>query len=190
MIPVEVKKISFYPPSKGYAVFLQEVGGNHRKLPVIVGSFEAQSIALAMEKVDTPRPMTHDLLTSILEEMEIHVKAVVITNLSEGTYYAGIRIDLDGDEETEIDSRPSDAIAVALRLGIPIFVDKIVMNEASVNEDDCSDRSFEELVHGHDNNRQKILEEKMRKAIDDEEYEKAAEIRDELGQIKKSTSSI
>ena len=143
-----------------------------------------------MEKVDTPRPMTHDLLTSILEEMEIHVKAVVITNLSEGTYYASIRIDLDGDQETEVDSRPSDAIAVALRLGIPIFVDKIVMNEASVNEDDCSDRSFEELVHGHDNNRQKILEEKMRKAIDDEEYEKAAEIRDELGQIKKSTSSI
>lgn len=191
MIPVEVKRISFYPPSKGYAVFLQEIGGNHRKLPVIVGSFEAQSIALAMEKVDTPRPMTHDLLTSILEEMEIDVKAVVITNLSEGTYYAGIRIYLDGDEETEVDSRPSDAIAVALRLSIPIFVEDIVMNEASVNEDDYSSGgSFEELVHGHDNNRQKILEEKLIEAIDDEEYEKAAEIRDELGQIKKSTPSI
>ncbi|MBF89120.1 MAG: hypothetical protein CMG75_05545 [Candidatus Marinimicrobia bacterium] len=180
MIPVEVTKISFYPPSKGYAVFLQEIAGENRKLPVIVGSFEAQSIALAMEKVDTPRPMTHDLLTSILEEMEIHVKAVIITDLSEGTFYAGIRIDLNGEDETEVDSRPSDAIAVALRLGIPIFVEDIVMKEASVNGEDYSGGSFEELVHGHDNNKQKILEEKLKKAIDDEEYEKAAEIRDQL----------
>ena len=113
MIPVEVTRISFYPPSKGYAVELQEIGGGERKLPVIVGSFEAQAIALAMEKVDTHRPMTHDLLTAILEEMEVDVKAVVVTHLSDGTFFAGIRIDLDGDDETEVDSRPSDAIAVA-----------------------------------------------------------------------------
>lgn len=190
MIPVEVTRISFYPPSKGYAVVLQEIGGEERKLPVIVGAFEAQSIALAREKVDTPRPMTHDLLTAILEELEVHVKAVVVTNLSEGTYYAGIRIDLDGEDETEVDSRPSDAIAVALRLGAPIFVDEEVMSEAGVEDDEQSGVSFEELVHGHDNNRRKILEEKLQKAVEDEEYEKAAEIRDQLGAIERKTPSV
>ena len=189
MVPVEVTRISFYPPSKGYAVVLQEIGGEKRKLPVVVGSFEAQSIALAMEKVDTPRPMTHDLLASILEEMEVHVKAVVVTNLAEGTYYAGIRIDLDGEDETEVDSRPSDAIAMALRLGAPIFVDEAVMNEAGVEDEDQSTITFEELVHGHDNNK-KILEEKLKQAIDDEEYERAAEIRDQLGKYQKGTTSV
>ena len=190
MIPVEVTRISFYPPSKGYAVVLQEIGGDERKLPVIVGSFEAQSIALAMEKVDTPRPMTHDLLTSILEQMEVDVKAVVLTHLSEGTFFAGIRIDIDGDDEAEVDSRPSDAIAVALRLGAPIFVDEAVMNEAGVEDEEQSSVSFEELMHSHDNNRRNILEDKLQKAIDDEEYERAAKIRDQLMELEKGASKV
>tara|TARA_B100000929_G_scaffold97277_1_gene76324 strand:+ start:151 stop:723 length:573 start_codon:yes stop_codon:yes gene_type:complete len=190
MIPVEVTRISFYPPSKGYAVVLQEIGGGERKLPVIVGSFEAQAIALAMEKVDTPRPMTHDLLTTILEEMEVDVKAVVVTHLSDGTFFAGIRIDLDGDDETEVDSRPSDAIAVALRLGAPIFVDDSVMKEAGVEDEEQSSVSFEELVHSHDNNRRKILEEKLQEAVEDEEYEQAAKIRDQLMELEKGASRV
>lgn len=189
MIPVEVTRISFYPPSKGYAVVLQEIGGERRKLPVIVGSFEAQAIALAMEKVDTPRPMTHDLLSTILEEVEVDVKVVVITHLSDGTFYAGIRIDLDGKDETEIDSRPSDAIAIALRLGAPIFVAEEVLEEAGIEDDEDSVVSFEELVHGHDSNRRRILEQKLQAAIDEEEYEKAAEIRDQLGTLQGGSST-
>ena len=169
---------------------LQEIGGGERKLPVIVGSFEAQAIALAMEKVDTPRPMTHDLLTAILEEMEVDVKAVVVNHLSDGTFFAGIRIDLDGDDETEVDSRPSDAIAVALRLGAPIFVDESVMKEAGVEDEEQSSVSFEELVHSHGNNRRKILEEKLQEAVEGEEYEQAAKIRDQLMELEKGTSRV
>ncbi|MFQ6616852.1 MAG: bifunctional nuclease domain-containing protein [Fidelibacterota bacterium] len=180
MIPVEVTKISFYPPSKGYAVVLQEVGGKKRKLPVIVGSFEAQAIALALENVDTPRPMTHDLITTILQEVSVNVKEVVITHLAEGTFYAEIRVESDGMERCEVDSRPSDAIAIALRLGTPILVSDSVMTEAGLREESHPDWSgFEELQHGGENSR-RYLEEQLQKAIDEEEYEVAAEIRDKI----------
>lgn len=179
MIPVEVTKISFYPPSKGYAVVLQEMGGKKRKLPVIVGSFEAQAIALALENVDTPRPMTHDLIATILQEVSVNVKEVVITHLAEGTFFAEIRVESDGMENGEVDSRPSDAIAIALRLGAPILVSESVMAEAGLQEESPADFGFEELRHGSENSK-RYLEEQLQKAIDEEKYEVAAEIRDKI----------
>ncbi|MFQ6673783.1 MAG: bifunctional nuclease domain-containing protein [Fidelibacterota bacterium] len=184
MIPVEVTKISFYPPSKGYAVVLQEVGGERRKLPVIVGSFEAQAIALALENVDTPRPMTHDLISTILQEVSIHIKEVVITHLADGTFFAEIRVEANGSERRDVDSRPSDAIAIALRLGAPILVSENVMAEAGLREDAQAEFGFEELRHGIENSRQ-FLEDQLQKAIEQEEYETAAEIRDKIQRLEK-----
>ncbi|MAG20873.1 MAG: bifunctional nuclease family protein [Candidatus Marinimicrobia bacterium] len=184
MIPVEVTKISFYPPSKGYAVVLQEIGGQGRKLPVIVGSFEAQAIALAMENVETPRPMTHDLISTILEEIEIDVSEVIITSLTDGTFFAELRVMANGAGERKIDSRPSDAIAIALRLGSTILVEENVMTEAGLRDDVESEFSFEEQPHGFDLSK-KSLEDELRRAIDEEEYEKAAELRDEIIKLSK-----
>ncbi|MFQ6608141.1 MAG: bifunctional nuclease domain-containing protein [Fidelibacterota bacterium] len=184
MIPVEVTRISFYPPSKGYAVVLQEIGGANRRLPVIVGSFEAQSIALALENVDTPRPMTHDLVCSILIETNAGLSAVSITDLSDGTFFAEMKINSKSTGERTVDSRPSDAIAVALRLDAPIFVAESVMDAAGLEEDVEEEQNFDSrsrprgLTH-------KILQEKLQKAIDEEEYEQAAILRDKIMELEK-----
>lgn len=179
MIPVEVTKISFYPPSKGYAVILQEIGGQGRRLPVIVGSFEAQAIALALENVETPRPMTHDLISTILQEVKVDIRQVVITHLSDGTFFAQIRVESEQGGRSDIDTRPSDAIAIALRLESPIFVSEIVMAEAGVVGDSATGLGFEELRHGSEYSRQ-YLEDQLQKAIEEEEYEVAAELRDKI----------
>ncbi len=184
MIPVDVTRISFYPPSKGYAVILQEVGGENRRLPVIVGSFEAQSIALALENVDTPRPMTHDLVCKILIETNVGLSAVSITDLSDGTFFAEMKINSNSTGEKIIDSRPSDAIAVALRLDAPIFVAVSVMDVAGLEEETEEDREFEESSYSRGLS-QKMLQEKLQKAIDEEEYEQAAIIRDKIMEIEK-----
>ena len=184
MVPVEVTKISFYPPSKGYAVILREIGGQRRKLPVIVGSFEAQAIALALEKVETPRPMTHDLLSTILQETEVDIKQVAITHLADGTFFAEMTVETDHRGKCDIDTRPSDAIAIALRLGSPIFVSDLVMAEAGVLGESEPEFSFEELPHASENSRH-YLEEQLQKAIEEEEYEIAAEIRDKIERLDK-----
>ena len=184
MIPVEVTKISFYPPSKGYAVVLQEIGEHGRKLPVIVGSFEAQAIALALENVHTPRPMTHDLITTILQEVDVIIKHVAITHLTDGTFFAEIRVESNHTGKCNIDTRPSDAIAIALRFGSPIFVSELVMSEAGVIGTSETALSFEELRHDSEHSKQ-YLEEQLQKAIEEEEYEVAAEIRDKILKLEK-----
>ena len=121
MIAVKVNKISFHPPSRSYAVILKEIDGE-RRLPVIVGAFEAQSIALALEYMETPRPLTHDLIGNIIKGIGSKLKTVKITTLKEGVFFASLEISGDGIGERSIDSRPSDALAVALRLQAPILV--------------------------------------------------------------------
>jgi len=121
MIPVKVQKISFHPPSRSYAVILKEIQGE-RRLPVIVGAFEAQSIALALEFMETPRPLTHDLVGNIIKGVDGKLNAIMITELNEGVFYARLEISGECIGERSIDSRPSDALAVALRLQSPIFV--------------------------------------------------------------------
>ena len=188
MIPVEVIKIFFYAPSKGYAVILQEIGGEKRKLPVIVGSYEAQAIALALEGVEPPRPLTHDLTSAMVKSLNINFQKVVISNLEEGTFYADIYVRPDENGELKIDSRPSDAVALALRLSSPIFVEEKVMDEAGVLEDSESDFVFED---SQDNayDVKKGLENQLQKAIEEEEYEMAATLRDKIIKLKDKESS-
>jgi len=189
MINVELNKIIFYPPSKGYAVILKEVGGA-RQLPIIVGVFEAQSIALAIEQVKMPRPMTHDLFVRILTRMGISVQEVAINDLIDGTFYAQIM--LKGKTEasiTMVDSRPSDAIALALRVDADILVSEAVMNEAGqllkvsdireqkpLDEDPFEDELLDRLVE---------LKTKLQIAIDEENYELAAQLRDQISSLEK-----
>ncbi|MEE9465858.1 MAG: bifunctional nuclease domain-containing protein [Candidatus Neomarinimicrobiota bacterium] len=191
MIQVQVEKISFYPPSKGYAVLLKESLGS-RYLPVIVGSFEAQSIALALEEVQMPRPMTHDLFCNILEELNIEIREVLISDLTEGTFFSKISM-LSEMGSGEVDARPSDAIALALRVGAPIYVSETVMDEASVREvtepvgteaeSDTEPPPKEAEAH------LKKLEERLAQAVIDEEYETAAVIRDKIKQIHAENSN-
>lgn len=180
-LQVEIAKISFYPPSKGYAVILKEVDGE-RQLPVIVGAFEAQAIALAIEGIEMPRPMTHDLLSNLLETLEVEVKEIVINKLVEGTFYAKIYTESFQLGEREIDSRPSDAIALALRVNAPVFVNKKVMQEAGVilaDQEEIEEFKFDSA----DMTKGALIQEELDKAIDVENYELAAKLRDKLNSL-------
>lgn len=193
MIQVQVQKISFYPPSKGYAVLLKESLGD-RYLPVIVGSFEAQSIALALEEVQMPRPMTHDLFCNIMDEFTLEISEVVISELMDGTFFS--KISMVGQLGAhDIDARPSDAIALALRVGAPIYVLESVMDEASVREvtelaanmaAKDADSGNADTLMPHEYLKQ--LEEQLTQAVGEEEYEKAAELRDKIKRIQTETS--
>lgn len=180
-LQVEIAKISFYPPSKGYAVILKELDGE-RQLPVIVGAFEAQAIALAIEGIEMPRPMTHDLLSNLLETLEVEVKEIVINKLVEGTFYAKIYTESFQLGERVIDSRPSDAIALALRVNAPVFVNKKVMQEAGVilaEQEEIEEFKFDSV----DATKGALLQEELDKAIDVENYELAAKLRDKLNAL-------
>ena len=135
-------------PTNQPIVLLREAEGE-RFLPIWIGQAEAAAIALALQGVVTPRPMTHDLLKNILEEMAVQVQNIVITELREGTFYAVINMQRNGTAY-EISSRPSDAIALAVRLNCKIFASEEVLNEASIlipsGDDDEEVEKFREFL--------------------------------------------
>ncbi|MBI5675338.1 MAG: bifunctional nuclease family protein [Nitrospirae bacterium] len=123
---MKIDGLLFDPRSNMYILLLREING-HDTLPIWIGKPEADSIALAMGKIVTPRPMTHDLIKNVVSELKMKITKIVITDIIENTYYAGIYVD-QGEEEIVIDSRPSDAIAVAIRVNAPIFVEEHVIS--------------------------------------------------------------
>ncbi len=187
-IPVEIIGLSTSPSSGGaYALVLGEMDGN-RRLPIIIGAFEAQAIALELEKIQSPRPMTHDLLRDTFEAVGGEVVDVVIDELKEGTFFAKIRFIHDG-EEGQLDSRPSDAVALAVRVDAPIYVAPLVLEEAGIPTDDegvsalTSSNAPEEESSPMLSHLER-MERQLAKAIEDEDYEKAARLRDEIAQMK------
>ena len=178
MIPVKVQKISFHPPSRSYAVILSEIDGT-RKLPVIVGAFEAQSIALALESMDTPRPLTHDLIGLLIKEVEANLVAVRITSLEEGVFYATLDINGKITGKRSVDSRPSDAIAVGLRMQAPIMIAEKLFDEAGIEDED-------EDIPGETSTSLSVkeLEDRLQVAVEGEKYEVAAKIRDQIKELK------
>ena len=191
---VEVKRISYYPPSKGYAVLLQEKDSN-RSLPIIVGSNEAQAIALYLEGVDMPRPMTHDLLINVLDLLESDIKRVTIARMKNGTFFAEIEVLNSQVGDIRIDSRPSDAIAVALRTMTPIYVSEEVMERAGIDNFSTGSEiaetvSSDELLKETADEGSAIenLAEALEKAISEEEYEVAARLRDRIKQLEKKST--
>ena len=191
---VEVKRISYYPPSKGYAVLLQEKDGT-RSLPIIVGSSEAQAIALYLEGVDMPRPMTHDLLINVLETLESEINRVSIARMDNGTFFAEIEVTNVQVGEIVIDSRPSDAIAIALQTLTPIYVSDEVMDRAGIDNFSTESEVAEpitstELTKAESG--ETVLEnlnEALEKAITEEEYEMAARLRDRIKQLERESTS-
>ena len=135
MIPVKVEKISYHPSSRSYAVLLKDERSD-LFLPILVGSFEAQSIALAIEVVDTPRPLTHDLICDLITKVDGKLLAVNISKLNDGVFYASLKLSGDNFGTKTIDARPSDAISIALRLNAQIYVTAEVIEEAGVGEDE------------------------------------------------------
>ena len=191
---VEVKRISYYPPSKGYAVLLQEKDSN-RSLPIIVGSNEAQAIALYLEGVDMPRPMTHDLLINVLDLLESDIKQITIARMKNGTFFAEIEVLNSQVGDIMIDSRPSDAIAVALRTMTPIYVSEEVMERAGIDNFSTGSEiaetvSSDELLKETADEGSAIenLAEALEKAISEEEYEVAARLRDRIKQLEKKST--
>jgi bifunctional DNase/RNase len=188
---VDIIGLSTSPSSGGaYALVLGEVEGN-RRLPIIIGAFEAQAIALELEKIQPPRPMTHDLLRDTFEAVDVEVTEVVIDELREGTFFAKIRYRHNG-EEHQLDSRPSDAVALAVRVDAPIFVAPMVLDEAGIVAEDESDISSlaeqaeetsgteEEEMGGTELEK---MQKKLEKAVEEEDYERAAELRDEIQRL-------
>ncbi len=128
MLEMKVKGLALDPSTNTPIVILEDLE-EERALPIWVGIFEANAIALEMESVPTPRPMTHDLIKNILEGIQAEVSRIVVNDLQDNTFYAVILLSFNGTEVT-IDARPSDAIALALRVDAPIFVAKKVLDEA------------------------------------------------------------
>src|SRR5271170_4521776 len=142
-VEMTIRGLMLDPVTNMPIIILKDVAGDS-VLPIWVGAFEAQAIALEMEKVTTPRPMTHDLIKNVLTGLETQVHKVVVTELREDTFYAVIWLERGG-EVVSVDSRPSDALALALRVDCPIFVDEIVLKN-SKQAANMSDRvSAEEL---------------------------------------------
>jgi len=177
MIPVHVDKISYHPSSRSYAVLLRQKN-SEKVLPILVGSFEAQSIALALEVVETPRPLTHDLICEMIKNIDAKLISVNISKLDDGIFYAKLKIKGQKFGIKEIDSRPSDAISIALRLNAQIYVSPEVIKEAGVKDENISEESSIIPKYSIED-----LELKLKKAVEKEEYEKAAKIRDKLREL-------
>lgn len=149
MIELELVGVRVELPTNQPIVLLRETGGD-RFLPIWVGAVEATSIAFALQGVSTPRPMTHDLMKNLLDELSVQVDRIVVTELREGTFYAEIQMVQSG-QHVNVSSRPSDAIALAVRATIPIFAEEEVLTEAGIpiDEDDEDDEveRFKEFLN-------------------------------------------
>ena len=170
--------------SGAYALVLAETDGN-RRIPIIIGAVEAQAIAINLEGLKPPRPLTHDLFTTVLSTFDIHLTEVFIHAFEEGIFYAEMKLTSEKGNFS-IDSRTSDAIALALRCSCPIFTTEEVMSQTGILidfEDSDEEAAAEDELDEHsvyDEFTVDELNEMLDKAIHDEEYEKASVIRDEI----------
>ncbi|HEX7072160.1 MAG TPA: bifunctional nuclease family protein [Rhodothermales bacterium] len=187
-IQVDIIGLSTSPSSGGaYALVLGEMNGN-RRLPIIIGAFEAQAIALELEKIQPPRPMTHDLLRDMFDALGAEVMEVVIDELREGTFFAKIRYSHDGGEG-QLDSRPSDAVALAVRCEAPIYVAPGVLDEAGIPTEEEGVASLAQPEPQQEEAAEPLtkvekMEQQLEKAIQDEDYERAARLRDEIARLR------
>ncbi|SDG69978.1 bifunctional nuclease family protein [Psychroflexus sediminis] len=196
---LSIKGISYSQTQNGaYALLLSDMDSN-RQLPIVIGAFEAQSIAIALEKeIKPPRPLTHDLFKTFADRFQVLVKQVIIHKLVDGIFYSSLVCERDGIEET-IDARTSDAIALALRFDAPIYTYKNILDKAGIflsdKNQDTDIYSSDHIQHTGDVEQEekkssfksefsqmttKKLNELLEKAVNDEDYERAAKIRDEI----------
>jgi bifunctional DNase/RNase len=189
-IALEITGMSYSQSQSGaYALILGEKGGQ-RKLPIIIGTFEAQSIALGLEKMKPARPMTHDLFKNFADKFQITIKEVIINKFENGVFHA-LLICESINGITEIDARSSDAIALAIRFQCPVFTYESILDEAGIvldDEKDVAQNIPEEKKTGKEEFSEYLtdeLEEMLQIAVQNEEYEKASELRDEIRRRKR-----
>jgi len=196
LVRLNIKGISYSQTQSGaYALVLSEEEGN-RTLPIVIGAFEAQSIAIALEKeIKPPRPLTHDLFKTFADRFHIKIKQVIIHKLVDGVFYSSLICERDNIEEI-IDTRTSDAIALATRFNAPIYTYENILDKAGIYlkmKDELSpgkedDSDIEKLIEDTEPVKKstfskislKQLNEKLEKAVQDEDYELAAKLRDEI----------
>jgi bifunctional DNase/RNase len=183
-VKVEIIGLSYSQSQTGaYALILGVVGENKR-LPIIIGGFEAQAIAIELEKMKPARPLTHDLFKSFADEFGITIKEVVINKFQEGIFYSLLVCEKDG-ETTFIDSRTSDAVALALRFNCPVYCERSIIDEAGIDMNieemgDLDSEPIEDSTTPYGTHTLEELEELLQKAVEEENYEEASKIRDEI----------
>lgn len=199
-IKLNVKGLSYSQTQTGaYALVLGEEHGD-RRLPIIIGGFEAQSIAIALEKdMDPPRPLTHDLFKSFADRFSIGLKQVIIHKLQDGVFYSVLVCEQDGQEQS-LDARTSDAVSLAIRFNAPIYTYEEILEKAGViltegespkkeTEEDQSELKEEKIAPKKKSSAKEgllstlsleALNKELQKAVANEDYEKAAKIRDEI----------
>jgi len=190
-IKLEIIGMSYSQSQSGaYALILGEIGGK-RRLPIIIGGFEAQAIAIELEKMKPSRPLTHDLFKSFSETFNITFREVVINKFIEGVFHAEL-VCLDGQKEYRIDARTSDAVALALRFHCPIYTyEKIMATAGIIVEEKKTEAGKAKPVGGeksknlYEQYTTSELKELLQKTVEKEEYEKASKIRDEINKRKK-----
>lgn len=187
---MQVVGLAAAPQNSGsYALILSEVGGD-RRLTILIGQEPANSIAIELEAIRPNRPITHDLLKSVIEHLGARLVEVTITGLHEGTYYAVMKLD---NSPNEIDARPSDAIAVAVRFGAPIYILESVLEQAAnmVADDDLTSGPEEaESESARPLTRREQLENELEEAVNREDYEVAARIRDEIVRLDRAGTDL
>jgi hypothetical protein len=191
-IKLKVMGISYSQTQSGaYALLLIEENGE-RRIPIIIGGFEAQAIVIKLENLEPPRPLTHDLIKKIADQFNINIVEVMIYKLEEGVFYSKL-ICNNGEKEYSIDSRTSDAVAIALRFGCPIFIDDDILERAQLTNAPSDtelvspgeDQNENELSSKYESYSDEELNNMIVEEVKTEDYERAASIRDELEKRKK-----
>jgi bifunctional DNase/RNase len=195
-LKLDIVGLSYSQTQSGaYALVLSEINGR-RRLPIIIGAFEAQAIAIEIEKMTPSRPLTHDLFKSLASSYSINIQEVIIYNLVDGIFFAKL-ICSDGKKSSEIDSRTSDAIALAVRFDCPIYTYEFILATAGIviqgnefvfleNIEAPSEEKAGTTSINFSSLTEDELKTKLKNALADEAYEKAAKIRDELSRRKSS----
>jgi bifunctional DNase/RNase len=186
-IEIKIVGLSYSQTQSGaYALVLAEKKGK-RRLPIIIGGFEAQSIAIELENMKPSRPLTHDLFKSFADSFKIKIKEIVIYNLIEGVFYSKIVCEQDG-KIVEIDARTSDAIAIGIRAKCPVFTFENILSSAGIQlENEGVETKEEELIETTEEEESiDELEKQLQEAINNEEYERASELRDEIQKRKEN----
>jgi len=191
-VRLKVMGISYSQTQSGaYALLLIEENGE-RRIPIIIGGFEAQAIVIKLENLEPPRPLTHDLIKKICDQFDITIIEVVIHKLEEGVFFSKLTCN-NGEKEWDIDSRTSDAVAIALRVGCPIYIHEDILEKAqltnSPSDTEISSPGVTETIEESSPRYASNSDEELYKMIDEavktEDYERAAAIRDEIEKRKK-----
>jgi hypothetical protein len=189
-IKLNIVGLSYSQTQTGaYALVLGEEEGK-RRVPIIIGGFEAQAIAIELENMKPGRPLTHDLFKSLCENFDIDIEEVIIYNLVEGIFYSKL-VCVQGDKKVEIDARTSDAVALALKFNAPIYTYEFILSSAGIILEEKEENGPEEL-HVEESVTQKPetelsieeLQQKLQEAIENENYEEASRLRDEINKRK------